>query len=267
MFMKKIIVMIFAACLIISDIPRLALAEPAYTIVGDDNGLEIHVPEKTQDKENLEPGDKESSSLMLRNTGSNFLHVYLRTNIVEEKAPNGGYLKDVMTLVIKDGDKVITAGTFRGAAEKGNIYLGIMEPGEEKNLYFLTELPTDAGNEYQAASMKVNWTFTTQTDSDGDDDDNGDEDDDGDRDGRDRDGGGDFDEEEGDDGGEIEVEDEDIPQGPGETPSEPGIEITVEDEEVPVGPAVMPKTGEISPLFFYGTGALMLVLGITLRKK
>lgn len=255
---KKLIAVVFTACLIIAAVPRAALAEPAYTIVGDDNGLEIHIPKKTQDTGNLGPGDKKSSSLVLKNAGSHLLHVYMRTNIIEEKAPNGGYLKDVMTLVIKEGNNVIIDDSFKGAAEEGNVYLGTMAPGAQKTLHFFSDLPTNIGNEYQAAYMKVNWTFTTQTDGDSDDDD----DDDRDRDDRDRD-----DDEDSGDGGEIEIEDEDIPQGPGEIPSDPGIEITVDDEEVPVGPADMPKTGEISPMFFYGTGALMLMMGIALRKK
>lgn len=259
--MKKIIAVVFIACLISAAIPVAARGEPRYTIVGDDNGLEIHVPKKTQDTGNLNPGDRKHSSLRLKNGGSHQLHVYMRTNILEEKAPNGGYLKDVMTLVIKEGNRIISDGTFKASAEKGNVYLGIMAPGAQKTLDFIADLPTDIGNDYQASYMKVNWIFTTQTDGEyegGDDDDDEDDRDDDDDEDRDYDEGGDS---------EVEIQDEDIPQGPGETPSEPGIEITVDDEDIPVGPAEMPKTGERSPLFYYGAGALILTLGMALRKK
>lgn len=252
LIIKKIMTVIFAVCLIIVAVPRAVLGEPGYTIVGDDNGLEIQIPSKTVDTGNLNPGDKKYSSLKLTNTGPHQLNVYIRTNIISERSPNGGYLSDVMALIIKDKDDVITDGSFKAAANKGNIYIGKMAPGAEKIIDFFTNLPDETGNEYQAASIRVNWTFTTQTDGDGDDDDKPPK--------------------RPPDDGNIpptpDIEDEPIPLGPGETevPSEPEI-IIIEDKDIPTGPANMPATGEIPPLYYYGTGALVVMLGMAIRKR
>ena len=86
---KKTMTVVFAVCLIIAFVPRAALGEPGYTIIGDDNGLEIHIPSKKVDTGNLNPGDKMYSCLKLVNTGSHQLNVYIRTNIKSEKSPNG----------------------------------------------------------------------------------------------------------------------------------------------------------------------------------
>ncbi|HHX23404.1 MAG: hypothetical protein ACOX2A_09740 [Tepidanaerobacteraceae bacterium] len=255
---RKILAVAFGICLIFSAVPGKALGEPGYTIVGDDNGLEIHVPKKTQDTGNLNPGDKKYSSLKLVNTGSRPLHVYIRTNILSERAPRGGRLSEVMTLVIKDKDNVITDHSFKDAAREGNVYIGRMSPGAEKILDFYTDLPEEIGNDYQASSMRVNWTFTTQSDKDDDDDDDDDDHDD------DRD-----DDDDSDRDHDVEIDDEEIPKGPGEPeiPSEPGVEITIDDDEVPLGPADMPGTGEVSPLYYYGAGALIVTLGVVMKKK
>ena len=192
------------------------------------------------------------SCLKLINTGSHQLDVYIRTNIKSEKSPNGGRLSEVMALIIKDGDNVITDSSFKATANKGNIYIGKMAPGTEKTICFFTNLPEETDNKYQAASMKVNWTFTTQY-TDGDDHDDKPpkrppKDD--------------------DTPPTPPIEDEPIPQGPGETevPSEPEI-IIIEDEDIPTGPADMPATGEMPPLYYYGTGALIVMLGIATKKK
>jgi hypothetical protein len=253
---KKTMTVVFAVCLIIAFVPRAALGEPGYTIVGDDNGLEIYIPSKTVDTGNLNPGDKMYSCLKLINTGSHQLNVYIRTNIKSERSPNGGRLSEVMALIIKDGDNVISDSSFKAAAKKGNIYIGKMAPGTEKTICFFTNLPEETDNKYQAASMKVNWTFTTQADGGGGDDHDDkppkrppkDDDD-------------------YDTPPTPPIEDEPIPLGPGETevPSEPEI-IIIEDEDIPTGPADMPTTGETSPFCYYGTGALAVMLGMAIRK-
>lgn len=165
--MRRIVRKIFAAVLIAG----LVIAWVSGPVLADrvirpenENGLEIHLPEKTVDTGNLNPGDTKESYLRLVNSGEDTFTIYIRTNILpfSEKSPRGGRLADVMTLTIKDGEQVVADDTFREVAKEGNISLGKMTPGSEKTIYFSTDMPENAGNEYQGSSFKANWTFTTQ---------------------------------------------------------------------------------------------------------
>ena len=164
--MRRIVRKIFAAVLIAG----LVIAWVSGPVLADrvirpenENGLEIHLPEKTVDTGNLNPGDTKESYLRLVNSGEDTFTIYIRTNILpfSEKSPRGGRLADVMTLTIKDGEQVVADDTFREVAKEGNISLGKMTPGSEKTIYFSTDMPENAGNEYQGSSP-ANWTFTTQ---------------------------------------------------------------------------------------------------------
>lgn len=253
----KIVIISLIIGLFIAKVPETALGEPAY-IINDDNGLEIHVPEKTVNTDNLGPGDKKSSSLKLKNTGSSDLTVYIRTNILSETSPRGGGLADVMILTIRDGDSVIADGTFRDVADEGNILIGNMAPEAEKTIYFSADFPKEAGNEYQGASFKVNWTFTTESSGGG---------------GGDEGGGGGSDEDEP--APPIEIEEEPIPEGepkPPTEPSEPEPEpevpvLEVPEEEIPAGVPEMPQTGEGAQYPYYLVGAFALLAGISLVKR
>jgi len=256
---QRIIVLVLIIGLIIARVPGIALGEHGFVISGDRNGLEIHVPQKTTDTGNINPGDKKNSSLKLLNTGSRDLTVYIRTNIISDTSPRGGHLADVMTLTIKDGDKIIADGTFRTVADEGNVLIGNMAPETEKTIYFSADLPKGAGNDYQGASLKVNWTFTTQSLNDGggdeDDDDRDDEDDDG--------------EDEEEQEPPVEVEEEPIPEGEPELPPvEPGpLAVEIPEEEIPIGAPDMPETGEGVHYPFYAVGAFAILAGIGLIKK
>lgn len=254
----RIIVLVVIISFVIVKVPGIALGEPGF-IINNDNGLVIHVPEKTVDTGNLNPGDKKSSSLKLKNTSSSSLTVYIRTNIISETSPRGGYLADVMTLTIKDkdGDKVICDGTFRSVANEGNVLIGDLAPGTEKTIYFFADLPKETGNDYQGASLKVNWTFTTESTGGGGDD------------------GGDRDDDD-EPAPPIEIEEEPIPEGEPEPPvptepepePDPDVQIMeIPEEEVPVGAPDMPETGEGVHYPYYVVGAFAILAGIGLIKK
>ena len=91
--MRRIVRKIFAAVLIAG----LVIAWVSGPVLADrvirpenENGLEIHLPEKTVDTGNLNPGDTKESYLRLVNEGSYTLTVSIRTNITSEKTPFGG---------------------------------------------------------------------------------------------------------------------------------------------------------------------------------
>ncbi|MBU5438690.1 hypothetical protein KQI42_11750 [Tissierella sp. MSJ-40] len=70
---------------------------------------------------------------------------------------------------------------------------------------------------------------------------------------------------------EEEVINEEIPEAIIETPVE---DMSIEDsedetieEELPKDVPKMPKTGELSPVIYYGTGLLFLLMGIELGFK
>ena len=159
----RMIVLVLIVVMVIARVSGVASAKTSYVISGDRNGLEIRVPQKTVDTGNLNPGDKKSSSLQLLNTGSSVLNVYIRTNILGETSPRGGRLADVMTLTIKAEDELISDGTFREVAKEGYVLIGSIAPETTKTIYFSADFPEDAGNDYQGASLRVNWTFLTES--------------------------------------------------------------------------------------------------------
>lgn len=59
----------------------------------------------------------------------------------------------------------------------------------------------------------------------------------------------------------FEFHDEEIPGGP----VDPELEIP--DEEIPGGSTELPKTGELPPILFYGSGATLVAIGAYFRRK
>ncbi|WP_028307934.1 hypothetical protein [Desulfitibacter alkalitolerans] len=219
------------------------------SIEGNVCGLVIQASDEKVNTGNLNPGDLKNTSLLLRNTGSVPLTLYIRTNILSEATLNGGKLADILNLYIADGSNIINNELFRSAAGRGNILIGTMPAGSEKTIDFSVVFPGGAGNEYQGATVKANWTFTTTCSTGGGGG-----------------GGGGGDTGGGDD--PLDVPDDPIPLGPAEEePSEPEILITVDEDGIPAGPAAMPDTGELSPIYFLGAGAFIVMLGIVLRRK
>ena len=256
----RMIVLVLIVVMVIARVSGVASAKTSYVISGDRNGLEIRIPQKTVDTGNLNPGDKKSSSLQLLNTGSSVLNVYIRTNILGETSPRGGRLADVMTLTIKAEDELISDGTFREVAKEGYVLIGSIAPETTKTIYFSADFPEDAGNDYQGASLRVNWTFLTESVGGGGDDNGDDDDDDGDN---------------GKKEPPIEVEEEPVPRGeptipdvPVPVPTEPDQPVVdIPEEEVPSGPPDMPETGERVRYPFYIIGTFAILAGVSIIKK
>jgi LPXTG-motif cell wall-anchored protein len=234
----------------------------AYKIEGNNNGLVARSLDPPANIGNLNPGDSKCSRLQLANTGSSMLKVYIRTDITGEKTLKGsGSLADVLWLTIMDGNNKITDSSFRNADKAGNVYIGTMPAGTKKILEFCATFPgEEAGNEYQGASMNVRWIITTATTGSHDPAYPPNEPSDPE---------GPFTpppeepdiDEPSPEEPDIDIDDEPVPTGPED-------EITpVDDEEIPIAPEDLPKTGGVHPIYFYGAGALVAVIGIILRRK
>jgi LPXTG-motif cell wall-anchored protein len=255
--LKRIMVSVLLIGLLITGFTGTAGAE-RYLLDGDRNGLEIHLPPKTQDTGNLNPGDHQSTCLELVNTGRETITVYIRTDILRKISPHGGSLADLMKLTLENDGKGFAAGTFQEIADAGNIPLGEMLPGARKEICFFASLPQDSRNEYQGASFEANWAFTTERtggSSEGGDDPGS--------------GSDDYDDPQGP-RPPLEIDDEPIPQGEPQRPNEqdtPVIEIP--DGDIPAGKPGMPKTGEASHLPYYllGTFAILTGIGLGRRKR
>jgi hypothetical protein len=235
---KNLILVLFITCAIMLIMPQTTFANiTGVKIVGDNCGLVIEASAEKEDTSNLNPGDIKCSKLILKNEGEGSLGVSIKTNIIagSEASPRGGKLADILKLTIMDEDKVIIDDlTFREAAKLSGKDLGTMKIGEKKVLDYIIEFPSSADNDYQGATFQANWTFTTKCSTSGGGGGGG------------RTGGG---------GG-----------GPGEEDT-PETDIIITDDDVTYGPAEMPGTGEVATLYFYGAGALIVMLGIALRRK
>ncbi|NLJ33164.1 MAG: LPXTG cell wall anchor domain-containing protein [Firmicutes bacterium] len=249
---KGILAPVLVMALVLVLIPMPALA--GGSVLKNENGLEIHLPERTVEMGNLNPGDVKHSHLTLVNKGPNTLLVSIRTNIIAggEESPQGGSLTDIMNLTIGEGHTIVASGTFGEVIGEGNILLKPMTPGEERILYFTGSMPQDAGNDYQGSSFRASWTFTSQVSASGPP------------------GGGD----EGDTdlppvapGGEdlTQIGEEEIPAGVGEVDDE-GL-ISIDEEELPTGASIMPQTGEASHSIFSGLGLALIAGGLALFKR
>lgn len=167
-----------------------------------------------------------------------------------------------MTLTIEDGESFAVEGTFREVADRGNIYIGKIVPGAEKTLRFSAYFPEEAGNEYQGATMRVNWTFTTEGGEEPGGEDPG---------GGGGGGGGRRDEDEEELPPTVEIEEEPTPAGEPEIPSDPPepetFEVEIPEEEIPKGAPEIPETGEASPYPYYAVGTFAILTGVTLVRK
>lgn len=148
-------------------LPCAVSAQAASTVQGirnegESSGLSITPQAPDVDISNLNPGDRKTASLELKNSGTHTLSVYIKTQIDSEFSPTGGNLADKMELTIWDGSSYYSQGeTFRGVAQSGSELIGTMQPGSVKTLNFSTNLPGDTtDNGYQGASMQVEWIFT-----------------------------------------------------------------------------------------------------------
>lgn len=265
---NKLLLTMGLAFFMLGVVPMQASGTPlggnGYEIEGEGHSLAATI-DNNIDLDNLKPGDKKNMSITLKNIGSKPLTVYMRTNIESETFLYSSRLSDAAQLTVKDGEQVITDKSFSAAAADGDINIGKIAVGAEKKLDVTVDLPEEKmGNEHESASIKLNWIFSAMAsiinggggshhhDNDNDSDDNNEPTD-------------------PDASLPPEIPDVNEPSQP-ETPSEiptlptPGEGAESGNEKTPATPG-MPRTGEASPIYFYGAGALITAVGFATRKK
>ena len=275
-FSKKWFLVLIIACALILAAPQRISASPKGIEIIGNCGLVVEASTGKENTGNLNPGDTKRSKLTLKNTGSNRIkEIDMQTNIISgsRKSPRGGKLEEILRLTIKDGENIIIDNLpFTEAAEITKA-LGSLDVGQEKVLDLIVDFTSAADNDYQGASFQASWTFITKCGGGGDDEEDPPPDDDDDtppgdkekeEEEEEKNPPDDVDDEDED---RIEVDDESIPSGSGGKEEESVASVaSIEPEEIPYGPGKMPKTGEISPMFFYGTGALVSAIGMAIRK-
>ncbi|WWU64403.1 LPXTG cell wall anchor domain-containing protein [Clostridium baratii] len=111
-------------------------------------------------KENMLPGDTVSRKMILKNNYTDSYFVYLKGERISKEEPYD--LLDKIYVNITYENKSIYNGKILGEnKESREIPLGLIKPGEEKQLTATATLDGDAiGNEYKNKEVEVNWIFT-----------------------------------------------------------------------------------------------------------
>lgn len=242
-------------------------------LVGRDLGLEI-TPVNTRlfDLSRLNPGDTKESKITIRNNYIYGFQLYMRTERMSPIPEEGeADLFKQLKLTVYLGGTEIYSGDMMDFATT-NISIGRFNPRDVKELKAVVHLPgLETGNEFQGSTVDVKWIFIAQADT------------------------------------PPEPKEPSEPPEPPEPPTTPITPLTTEiipeepeeiidegipedipeeiiDEEVPVDVLEvdeeeeieeeipqdvprMPKTGEISPIIFYGAGVLFLIIGVELGFK
>ncbi|WP_026896142.1 hypothetical protein [Clostridiisalibacter paucivorans] len=234
-------------------------------IIGEDLGLIIEPSgEKLFDLSNLNPGDRKSAKLTIKNNYEDPFNLYMTAEKVGEIEKID--LFDQLELEITyQGDKIFE-GIIKDFATE-NISLGKIDRGDIEELEAEIHLPgSETGNEFQGKSLEVKWIFTAESKSSGD---NTDDDDDDNDNGRKR-------RKDRNDDTREEIEEEiiiqeEIPQGVPkniEKVKAQNVEEIIEiQEEVPQGIPLMPKTGEDIPIVMYSIGIIAILGGVAIGKR
>lgn len=246
---------------------------------GTNLGLEI-IPttSKLFDLQNLNPGDSKEGKITIKNNYVAPFNLYMRAERMSPYLlPEEADLFEQMILTVKLRGNTVYSGPMKDFATS-NIFLGSFDPNDIEELVATMNLPgPETGNEYQGKSVDVKWIFIAT--SEGPPDPPNPPGPPGPPDPPDTDPPDDTPEEPE----EVEILEEEIPQGVPEEPEEVEImeeevpqgtpeeseEVEILEEETPLGIPKLPKTGEISPMIFYGTGMLFILMGTKLgfRKK
>lgn len=293
-YFSKIIIFLGIFSLLIGGMTSFGMGR-AYAVslevIGSDLGLEI-VPSGTKlfDLTNLNPGDTSEEKIDIKNNYTSPFEVFMRTKRTSpQPQPGEADLFSQLVLTIYLDDVVIYTGPMNGYAQN-NISLGKINPKNEKELRAIVHLPgAETGNEFQGKSLQVKWYFMAELDKPGEPNE------------PEEPGEPTEPNEPGEptrpvQPSEPEVDeileiDELIPEGIPEIPEEiveieevdqpipkaepvkllekEPKEVTEEiiEEEVPQSTPFLPRTGQGTSFIFYILGAVLLGLGLGMRKK
>lgn len=137
------------------------LAPPNVELEGNSEGI-VYIPgdEYFLQFNNMLPGDKIKRSLIMSNKYSESYEIFLRAERINEKEEFD--LLEKLNMNILYDNKLLHDGDSTGAPSiKENISLGIVKPGEKKEL--IAEVTLDGPsttNEYKGKEGAVRWVFT-----------------------------------------------------------------------------------------------------------
>lgn len=228
---------IVLSCTLIPQVLASSLQEPKLVVLGTDSGMSVSPSSTLFTITDIYPGKKEAETLRITNDGKTAFH----NTVTVRKESGDDLLYEVLDLAIYNQDE---SPLYSGKLHKvRNLDLGTVASGGFNDLRFEVELPLECGNEYQNLKTKVVFELVgTQhppVPPSG--------------------------------GGSRKT-----PQSTGAEPQsltvpdpEPVSEPRAEDEGVVVeeetpGAPQLPKTGEIPPVFFYGTGLVLVLIGLGL---
>jgi LPXTG-motif cell wall-anchored protein len=275
--MKKIISNIFSTIglsllvlgVLFHSFPSQGYAEDL-ELIGKDIGLVVE-PRNTRlfDLTNLNPGDRKSAKLTIKNSYNKPFNLYMRAEKIGDKLEGGVDLFDLLSITVVLRGEEIYKGPIKDFAES-NILLGKIRSGDIEKLVATIYLPgPETRNEYQGKEVEVKWIFIAESLSPPDEDDDKPD-------------------------KPIEILDKEPPKGEPEVPEhpveepvdepidepidepaeEPVEDVEIAKDEVPKGEIKtpkdkikLPKTGEASVKLLYLSGTIMILLGLFINRN
>ncbi|NLC11138.1 MAG: hypothetical protein GX767_02665 [Firmicutes bacterium] len=147
------------------------LAEPgsgfAFVVEGEDCGLVVTAAEEFTDVSNLNPGDSKSSYLVVANKGENPFRYFMDVQKTGSSAGSyrgqaGKHLDKILQMTIRreNDEQPLFQGLIPNFRE---LALGELAAGESERIYVEVDFPgPEAGNEYQGASVSVQFVFRAE---------------------------------------------------------------------------------------------------------
>lgn len=128
---------------------------------GNSNGIVfISGAEPFLYKENMLPGDTVSRKMILKNNYTDSYFIYLKGERISKEQPYD-LLEKINVNIVYENKSIYNDKILGKNEESREIPLGLIKPGEEKDLTAIATLGGDAiGNEYKNKEVEVKWIFT-----------------------------------------------------------------------------------------------------------
>lgn len=109
------------------------------------------------------PGDTLGDSVSVRNTTETEAEFFFRTEVPAELTDEERDLMEQFSLEITQEGRLVYSGGLDGKELEGAwVSLGVYQPGEEGEIHFTLQLPSELKNVYAQRGTFVNWMFSVQ---------------------------------------------------------------------------------------------------------
>lgn len=109
------------------------------------------------------PGDTLGDSVSVRNTTETEAEFFFRTEVPAELTDEERDLMEQFSLEITQEGRLVYSGGLDGKELEGAwVSLGVYQPGEEGEIHFTLQLPSELKNAYAKRETFVNWMFSVQ---------------------------------------------------------------------------------------------------------